>query len=119
MTMREPDKADDDLDGLFALARGAAPPLPDALSARILSDAETVLAPRTAPVPAARHGWRDLIAVLGGWPAAGGLALATMVGVMIGINPDSGLGALSTGLWGETVQVPLPADADPLALFEG
>lgn len=118
MTMREPDTADKDLEALFARARGIEPPLPDTLAARILADADAVLAPAAVPPPP-RAGWRALLAALGGWPAAGGLALATAAGVMIGINPDTGLGALSAGLWQETVQVPLPADADPLSLFEG
>lgn len=128
--MREPDiRDDDDLDRLFDLARGAAPglsdPLPDALFARIMADADAAVpgvasVPVTGPVaPSVPGGWRGLVAAIGGWPAMGGLALATVVGLVIGINPPTGLSTITSGLLGETLELQLSADADPILLFEG
>jgi hypothetical protein len=119
--MREIDKGDGELDRLFDLARGVAPPVSDDLMARILADADAALMPgpvvaTLAPVPG---GWRGWVAAIGGWPAMGGLALATVVGVAIGINPPSGLSSITSGLLGETLELQLSADADPITLLEG
>lgn len=119
--MREIDEGDGELDGLFDLARRVAPPVSDDLMARILADADAavVLAPVSqAPVPL-QEGWRGWVAAIGGWPAMGGLALATVVGVAIGINPPSGLSTFTSGILGETLELQLSADADPITLLEG
>jgi hypothetical protein len=116
------DAAERELDGLFDLARGVAPPLPEALAARMLADADAVIRPAVAVVPpaaAVTGGWREVMAALGGWPALGGLAFVTVLGVGIGISQPDGLAALTPGLWGETVQFELSADADPILPFEG
>jgi hypothetical protein len=49
----------------------------------------------------------------------GGLALATVVGLVIGINPPGSLSTLTSGLLGETLELQLSADADPILLLEG
>lgn len=110
---------DTELDRLFDLAQGIAPPLPEALAARILADAETAgPMPSTSPA-VSPGGWRALVMAIGGWPAMGGLALATVVGVAIGINPPSGLSTFTSGLLGETLELQLSPDADPILLLEG
>jgi hypothetical protein len=119
MTMREADIQDDDIDRLFALAREVQPPLPDALAARILADAEAATRPVVGAAPAVPGGWRGIVAALGGWPALGGLALAGVVGLVIGISPPAGLSTIASGLLGDTLELQLSADADPILLLEG
>lgn len=118
--MREFDDEDGALDRLFDLARGVAPPVSGDLMARILADAE---AEASVPVPvaasAATVGWRGWVDAIGGWPAMGGLALATVVGVVIGINPPQGLSSITSGILGETLELQLSADSDPITLLEG
>ncbi len=121
-TMREFDEADGELDRLFDLARGVAPPVSDDLMARILADANAAVAVPVHPPAVASPspgGWRGWVEAIGGWPAMGGLALATVVGVVIGINPPSGLSSITSGILGETVELQLSADADPITLLEG
>ena len=90
--------SDDALEDLFAQARGEAQEiaLPEALMARILSDADTVQSAREAdfaPVSAqrGRSGLRGIFAAIGGFPAVAGLAAATVAGLWIGITPPAAL----------------------------
>jgi hypothetical protein len=119
--MREIDKGDGELDRLFDLARAVSPPVSDDLMARIMADADAAVVPvpvvaTSAPV---QGGWRGWVAAIGGWPAMGGLALATVVGVAIGISPPSSLSSITSGILGETLELQLSADADPITLLEG
>lgn len=80
-----------DLDGLFDAARRDSAALPEALSERILADAAQVQAgfaepPVRAPSPGL---WRQVMVLLGGWPALGGLAAACAAGVWIGVSPPA------------------------------
>ena len=86
------------LDACFEAAR-AAPlePSPELL-ARVLADADaeyarTAMPPaRVQPLPrAGRLG--QAIRTLGGWPAMGGLAAATVAGIWIGLSPPEGVQA--------------------------
>jgi hypothetical protein len=101
MTMADMDKTgpqadglDDraDLDNLFAAARGARPALPAHLSAAILADA-AAQQPGCQPGEADRirrpARWRQLLNALGGWPAVGGLAMASATGLWLGLAPPS------------------------------
>ncbi len=83
---------DDLLDGLFADARATAPALPDDLRARILADADSVLAP-VAPAPRPGFSWR---AALGGW---------------LPQSVAGGLTAAAAGFWFGVVATPLPVAA--------
>jgi len=79
------------LDACFKAARAAPLEPSDALLARVLADAEAVQSDMQHPcahAPRAR-GSRLLQAVraLGGWPAMGGLAAATVAGIWIGFSP--------------------------------
>tara|TARA_R110000737_G_scaffold156641_2_gene185330 strand:- start:449 stop:880 length:432 start_codon:yes stop_codon:yes gene_type:complete len=100
-------RAEADLDALFAQARteahGEQMALPEALSARILADADSVLAEQAAQTqvrrarqaPVRSGFWRQLLTSIGGTPALAGLAVATVAGIWVGIVPPAGL---QTGL---------------------
>jgi hypothetical protein len=89
----------DDLDDLFAAARGRdAQPSP-ALMARILADAAAEQ-PR-APVRAARPRFSlsALIAAIGGAGALAGLATAAAAGLWIGLAPPTAVDDFAATLW--------------------
>lgn len=96
--MTERDHDTTALDGLFAAARAAPPPMPPALAARMLADADRALGARR-PRPAVAPGWRTQLGeALGGWFGLGGLATACVVGIWIGFAPPAGLPD-PVGLW--------------------
>jgi hypothetical protein len=124
MRMTEPDKDDIALDAYFAAARSEKSAPGDVLMARILADAAQAqgrpATPAGAPTPASvSTGWRSVLAAIGGWPAMGGMVMATMAGLWIGISPPSALTSFASGLLGETISVQVYADDDPLGLLEG
>lgn len=127
MTMTEPTKAEmDALDRLLAEAAALPDPVPGAgLMARILADAEAVrplvepLPARPAPSgPAAapRLGWRNWLATLGGWPALGGMAVAGITGLWLGVAPPAAVDQLVADLLGDRVAVDLLGLTDPFEL---
>ena len=81
------DKDLDALDDLFAKARADQPAPSDALLTRIAADAADW---QPDPRPEPRRGlMAELLDALGGWPALGGLATATMAGLYLGFaQPD-------------------------------
>lgn len=82
--------ADQALEDLFSAAQSTAP-VSEGLRARILADADAVLEAETKPAAAAASSswWSNLWQELGGWPAAAGLATATVAGIWIGgVQPD-------------------------------
>lgn len=88
----------DDLDALFAEARMTRPDPSEALMASILSAAAAEqaawAAPKPAPVVVRRGPLAMLVAALGGWASVGGLAAASITGLVIGIaGPDAVLNA--------------------------
>ncbi|MBE1283949.1 MAG: hypothetical protein GJ676_11620 [Rhodobacteraceae bacterium] len=97
--MTERDKANDELETLFAQARAQRPGIPDGLTDRILADALAFQEAQTAPKPAGethtgsgtdRVGIRGVFgSVFGGWPALGGMVAAALVGVWIGAAPPA------------------------------
>lgn len=106
------------LDALFAAARAAEPPVPDALLARVLADAAQHVpraAPRAAPPPA-RSWLAGVLDMLGGRGAMAGLAAAGMAGVFIGfVQPvDLGFALTSAASDAETVDL-YPADIEQWA----
>ena len=98
---------DDMLDDLFAQARSVTHDPDAALIARVLADAA-----RPAPSPVrAKLSLRDqLRGMIGGWPAFGSLAAATIAGVWIGIAPPPLVEDYAVSVLGETVSVGLFAD---------
>ena len=109
----------DALDALFALTQTTPVPPTDQLLGRIMADAEQVDRERskqaaTPQVPVRSRGLlAGLIAALGGWPAMGGLAMATATGLYLGAAPPDSLTGIGQAVWGETVTVSLD---DPLGL---
>jgi hypothetical protein len=114
--------ATDPLAEFFAAAQNDMPEPSAALLARILGDAEAEIAQRAAPartVPRARAAvWLEILALLGGWRALGGLATATLAGVWIGFSGADGVSGSAldflTGAradTGATVYL-LPSDED-------
>jgi hypothetical protein len=110
----------DELEQLFAAARGAEAPS-EALMARVLADAAAVQAEaRPAPVRAPSgggtvSGW---LSSIGGWFGAGGLAAATVAGLLIGVyapdSVDSALGGSLSTLGLVESQTLLPGLSDLL-----
>ena len=78
-----------ELDDLFSAAKSQAVTPSGDLLARIMLDAETQAATHApiAPAPERQGFIASLLGVIGGWPAAAGLATATVAGVVIGISP--------------------------------
>ena len=88
---------DSELDGLFAAARGANPLPSDALMQRIMADATAEIAAAQPERPARRGILATALAMIGGWPAAAGLATAAVTGLMIGLFTPDTLDSLSGG----------------------
>ena len=76
--MTDSDKDFAELEALFAEAREGADQMPDGLMQRIVADAEQIQAGFGEPkAPVRAPGiWAQIMQVLGGWPAMGGLAAA-------------------------------------------
>lgn len=85
---KRPSGAEDELAGLFALARVTAPEPPDALAARVLAQATAMQggpAPAVRPAPAGWGGRSGRAGLrIGRWVNAGGLALAGALGFAAG-----------------------------------
>lgn len=113
MTMTN-DKTNDDkmLEAVFAQARTPDLVPSEGLLDRIMMDADAVLAD-AAPVAAEaprrpKQGFGAMVLdIIGGWPSFSGLAAATVAGLWIGVAPPAALSELSSGLWGDTIEVPL------------
>ena len=91
----------DHLEDLFAAARSEPPQLPQALQATMLADAQHVQQERARAlaedrVPERERSqrgmqrlWQQFTSAVGGWPALGGLAAASLSGLWIGLAPPS------------------------------
>ena len=103
-------KSDDKLlEAMFAQARTPDLTPSEGLLDRIMMDADSVLA-EAAPAVATRPRQglgAMLLDIIGGWPSFSGLAAATVAGLWIGIAPPAAISDLSSGLWGDTIEVPL------------
>ncbi|MGH1329788.1 MAG: dihydroorotate dehydrogenase [Paracoccaceae bacterium] len=84
------------LDALFSEARDA-PLIPsDDLMARIMGDAAAHLPQSGFEAPRSAPRWRLMLAAIGGWGAATGLATATMAGLAFGLFLPDTLSDLTT-----------------------
>lgn len=87
---------DDVLDAFFDAAKAAPARASGALLDQVLADAQSVqdaASDRGVGLAETRNGlFSGLIKALGGWPALGGLATATVAGVWIGVSPALGVG---------------------------
>ena len=111
---------EDDLDSLFATARADAPRPPAGLTARVLADAEGLLAaaPMSSPEPDRprdRHGlWSALSTVFGGSGALAGMATATVAGFYIGFAQPMDTGLVASVLGGEIAELDMMPGIDAL-----
>ncbi|WP_417249947.1 hypothetical protein [Celeribacter sp.] len=101
------------LDGLFAQARVRADASDEAMIAlmtRIAGDAEAVADERDAQaaqeraarmaVPRSRHPLIEaMIRAVGGWRSVGGMGLAAVTGLALGLSSPTTVSALTSGAW--------------------
>lgn len=86
--MTKRDLKDDELGALFSAARDGVPEPDAAFLARLETDAVDAMQPR---VRQAARGWLGLPSLrLDDWLGLGGLAVATLAGVWIGVAPPEG-----------------------------
>ena len=108
--MKMTDPNDDMLDDLLATARNQRPAVSGDLMSRVLADAAAAQAmPGEQPLPGRRSLWAQLLDTIGGWPALGGLAAATIAGFWVGAMPPSAVTDITAGLFGDTLTVSLTA----------
>lgn len=108
------DPAHNHLDDLLNQVAQQEPPVPSDLMARVLIDADYVQ-PRM--ITAKTNGiWGTLLDMIGGWPAVGGIAMAGVAGLWIGVAPPSGFDTIAWDLLGETQTVDL-FGSDALSSF--
>ncbi|EBA12487.1 hypothetical protein RCCS2_14359 [Roseobacter sp. CCS2] len=98
---------DDMLDGLFAQARKTTAAPSDDLTARVLADADAMQPQSTAVATPQMGLWARMLDTLGGWPAVGSLATATVVGIWVGVAPPSSVEDMTANLLGDQVSVTL------------
>ena len=87
----------------FDAAKSGPATASDALMARVMQDALAVqqTAGEVVPVQNPPRGvFAGIWAAIGGWPAAAGLATATVTGVWIGASPALGVGDVMTSALG-------------------
>jgi hypothetical protein len=115
--MTDADKEFRDLERLLAEARQEVDQMPAGLMTRIVADADQIQAGFGEPdSPIQSPGlWAQILQVLGGWPAMGGLAAAGAAGVWIGLAPPSFLPDPAGYVWEEAADLDL-IGIDQLAL---
>ncbi len=103
--MRKTDNDDAMIDALLSDVAQEKPVPDTALMARVMADAAR--APGL-PVPRPKRSvLAQLSDMIGGWPAASGLALAGVVGLWVGVAPPAGVEDVAAGLIGTTETVSL------------
>lgn len=108
--MTDPDKVETDMTDALLREVAAQTPLPDdALMARVLADAARI---QMAPVVAAPGRFAQLREMMGGWPGMGGLALAGIAGLWVGVAPPAGVETLAADILGTTEAISFVDDAD-------
>lgn len=102
MTTERNELTESQLDALLDQARSETAPVSDDLMARIMADAEREMPRVPEPVTDAKPSrgfFRELFAQIGGLPGVGGLAMAGIMGITIGIG-DFGLQDVATQAFG-------------------
>ncbi len=90
---------EDELETLLDRAAASGPLPPDRLLAKVMTDADGLLASRgRSPVRAQTGMLGRALAALGGWPAVAGMASATVAGVWIGYAQPDPVGTVASGL---------------------
>lgn len=128
MVMADKHDGIDGLEGFFAAARQDAPEPSAAFVMRVMAEAEAMqaarqaAAPAVAARPAGRGGVFDgLMALVGGWPALGGMVAAAATGLwigFIGVDRIDGLTAVYLGASESASAVSLMPEGDLFALME-
>lgn len=95
------DKDDALLEDLFEDARAADASVSDNLMARVLTDA--AMTPLNVTKPASL--WSGLMDALGGWPALGGVAVAGVTGLWLGLAPPSSVEMIAADVLGTTTSI--------------
>ena len=99
------DPTQTDLDKLLAEAALQKPSVPTDLMARVMIDA-TRVQPKV-PTALQQGVWASILDVIGGWPAVGGLAMASVAGLWIGVAPPVGLDAIAAVVLGSPETIDL------------
>lgn len=91
--------SDQELDAVFASASASPPDVSIALMQKVMADAEAVADARVlASAKAPRvHVFKAILSAIGGWPAVGGLATATVAGIWLGFSPPAAVDDLTAG----------------------
>lgn len=112
-----------ELDRLLADLAAAPRAAPEALMARVLTDAATVqaerqakqLLPRSQPRGGGTSMWQRLAAAVGGGRVVAGLGTAALAGLALGFVQPAPLTGLTAAVWGQQVDISvdlLPAADD-------
>ncbi len=91
---------DQEMEALFGDAQSTAPTPSDEMMARIMADAAAHASkPAGLPASRSRNGgiMMAVLAAIGGWKPAAGLAFATIAGVMIGYVAPEALDTVTSG----------------------
>ena len=114
------DRATEACDTLLSEARQVEVTVTDDLMARVLADAAREQAWRRAIAgPPPRRGPLSVLAALiGGWPALGGVLAAGLAGLWIGMAPPAGVESLAANLFGTTETVTFLPEPDLTFLEE-
>lgn len=105
------DPTNDMLEDLFAQARAVAPHPSDALVARVLADAGNAALSEPTPKAAPQLGFlARFMDMIGGWPAIGSLAAATVAGVWVGVAPPVSVEDFTASTFGDPVTIGIFAD---------
>ena len=113
---------DDELDILFNAARGSTVAPSNDLLGRIMADADAAMPnAHTAPkITATKSGiFATLWSAIGGWPAAVGMAAATLAGVWIGFSQPAGLDLLTESYLGINSDYSILASGFSAEMWEG
>lgn len=97
------DRAEKNLDDLLVQAALQKPDVPADLMARVLIDADQMQPQATSAQPAGL--WDTLLEMIGGWPAVGGIAMAGVAGLWIGVAPPTGFETITSTVLGDTQTV--------------
>ena len=98
--MTETDNDDAMIDALFRDARAIDALPDDGLMARVMADAHR--AGDGLVAVADQSWWTTLSDILGGWPTVGGLALAGVAGLWVGVAPPTSVENLAASIFGTT-----------------
>ena len=110
---------DDELDAVFAAAQGEPVALSTTTMDAIMAGAVAGLEPDAAPISKGIPWWQQVMQAIGGWPALGGLATATVMGIWIGVNPPVALDGVTAVFDTDTAEFEFWSNDFDVVLSEG